>query len=122
MNALSGKNLKPFPGFAILEPYELKRRVGGFELPKEDSENTPQIGKILQLGNIPIEVEGKIFEWYKENDQAMRDSMRRLYMPFQIGMVVAYKKYQDFPIQLGTKKYIAVGFEHILFQIDEANE
>lgn len=116
----SRKKLNPFPGFAILEPHEIKRKVGGFEMPQEDAENAPQIGKILQLGSIPIEVEGKIHEWY--DTDAAQAAARSLYLPFTVGMVVAYKKYQDFPIQIGTKKYIAVGFEHLLFEIAEETD
>lgn len=114
---MSDSNLRPFPGFVILEPYELKRKIGGYSLPTEEGDNTPQIGRILDIGNIPIEVQGKFQEWYKTKSEM--DHATEVYMPFKIGMVVAYKKYQDFPIQIGTKKYIAVAFEHLLFQITE---
>jgi hypothetical protein len=114
---IAQKRLVPFPGFAILEPHELKRKIGGYQVPTEDAENAPQIGKIIKMGAIPIEVEGKIHEWY--DIEADKAKARELYLPFSVGMIVAYKKFQDFPIQLGTKKYHAVGFEHLLFEVEE---
>jgi co-chaperonin GroES (HSP10) len=111
------RKINPFPGFAILEPHELKRKVGTYELPAEDSENSPQIGKIIDIGKVPAEITAKIKEWKLTEKEAAE--FLATYRPFEVGMVVAYKKYQDFPIQLGTKKYIAVGFEHLLFEVEE---
>lgn len=117
----SRKKLNPFPGFAILEPHEIKRKIGGFQVPTEDAENAPQIGKIVNLGDTPIEVQGKIHEWYGNISKEAEKALVERCIPLKVGMIVAYKKYQDFPIQLGTKKYIAVGFEHILFEIEETD-
>ena len=113
------QRLNPFPGFAILEPHDLKRKIGAYELPQEDSENAPQVGKIIDIGKVPAEITAKIKEW-KLNEKEAAEFLAT-YRPFEVGMVVAYKKYQDFPIQLGTKKYIAVGFEHLLFEIKDSD-
>jgi len=112
------RKIKPFPGMAVLEEYELKRKSSGYTLPKADEENTPQIGKILDVGQIPAEITAKIKEWKLDIKEA--GDFIDTYRPFRVGMIVAYKKYQDFPIQIGTKKFIAVGFENLLFEIVES--
>lgn len=116
MNAQSGQTIVPFPGILVLEEHELKRKIGGYVVPQEDKENAPQIGKILTIGTIPVEVRGQLSKWFKgeELDKALSD-----YSPFKVGMIVAYKKYQDFPIKIGTKEFKGVAFENVLFELKE---
>lgn len=110
---IEAKNLKPFPGFVILEPYELKnKKTGAFTIPQEEGENTPQIGKIITIGKYNAD------QFIKSKKIGNMADSQACY-PFEVGKVVAYKKYQDFPIQIGTKKYIAVAFEHLLFEIED---
>ena len=117
MNAHSGQTISPFPGILVLEEYTLQnKKLGGYHVPQEDKENAPQIGKILSVGEIPVEVAGKLSEWYKGKDY---DKAIASYAPFKVGMIVAYKKYQDFPIKIGTKEFKGVLFENVLFEIKE---
>jgi len=111
------RRISPFPGHAVLEEYELKTKSSGYTLPKADAENTPEIGRILDVGKIPAEVIAKTKEW-KLTDKEVDDFIAA-YRPFKIGMIVAYKKYKNYPIQLGTKTFNAVAFEDILFEIVE---
>lgn len=106
------RTLKPFPGFVILEPYELNKSTGGYFVPKDEGENAPQIGRIISVGpyNADQFIKAKKIDCLEDSNACY---------PFDVGMIVAYKRYQDFPIQLGTKKYIAVAYEHLLFQIEE---
>lgn len=116
MNANSGQTVVPFPGIIVLEEYELKRKIGGYSVPQEDKENAPQIGKVLTVGEIPVEVHGKLTEWFKDED--LKKALDK-YCPFKVGMIVAYKKYQDFPIKIGTKEFKGVAFENVLFELKE---
>ena len=112
------RQLKPFAGFVVLEEYDITdKNKSGFNVHKEDAENAPQIGKILTIGTIPVEVTGKFIEWELTLNE--REIYKKIYCPYEVGMIVAYQKYGDYPIRLGIKEYKAVPFEKLLFEIKE---
>lgn len=107
-----------FPGYAVLEEYELKKKsTGGFEMPPQnEGDDVPRIAKVVSVGGIPVEVEGKLREWYVDKELEEALTRYRLYQP---GMIVAYKKYKDFPLKVGTKEYKMVAFEDMICEIKE---
>jgi co-chaperonin GroES (HSP10) len=114
----ANQRILAFPGYAVLEEYELKKKsTGGFEMPPQnEGDDVPRIAKVLSVGGIPVEVEGKLREWYVDDE--LKEALDR-YRPYKADMIVAYKKFKDHAIRIGTKEYKIVAFEDILFEIQE---
>lgn len=92
----------PAPGYLILKPHSVKKKIGGFEIPDTDSEDKPELGEVLEVGpqtaKMPFDVK---------------------YVPKK-GEVIAYKKYNNFKIKVGTKDYVVVHFSNFLFTLEES--
>jgi len=96
--------LNPLPGYVILKPHTLNKKIGNFEMPKGDTEDAPEVGKVVAVGDPLSKMPYDAKHVPKVND------------------VIAYKKYNHFVMTLGVKKYIAVHFENLLFKVEEADE
>lgn len=119
---MSVQRILPFPGYVILEEYELKtKKTSGFQLPPtNEGDDVPRIGKILLVGDVPVELSLKCVEL--KLDKTETAQYLEAYRPYKQNMIVTYKKYQDHPIKIGTKEYKIVSFENLLTEIKEAED
>lgn len=96
--------LNPFPGYVILKPYVLNKKIGSYSMPDTESEDAPELGKVIEVGGL---IEKMPFD--------------AKYLPV-VDDVVAYKKYNHFKLTLGVKKYLAVHFSNLLFSVENPEE
>jgi len=90
-------NLKPAPGYLLLEPEEAEGvTASGIVLPDTVSEK-PQTGKVLEVG-----------------DNEVTDQGAKKVSPVKAGDKVIYKKWGGNEIKVGAKDYLFVKFEDIL--------
>lgn len=116
---MSVQRILPFSGYVILEEYELKtKKTNGFQLPPtNEGDDVPRIGKILLVGDVPVELKIKLIEL--KISEAESKKLLDDYCPYKQNMIVTYKKFQDHPIKIGTKEYKIVSFENLLTEIKE---
>ena len=92
-------NLKPTPGYLLIEPVEADRKTAsGIVLP-ESHEEKPQRGKVLAVGASEACDCGK--ECKKET-------------PCKTGDIVIYKQWGGNEVKIEGKEYLFVKFEDIL--------
>ena len=90
-------NLKPTAGYVLIEPAEATRKTdSGIYLP-ETSEEKPQKGTVLAVG-----------------EPEMIDSGKLRKSPAKKGDVVIYKKWGGNEVKIDGKEYLFVKFEDIL--------
>ncbi|MDO8452868.1 MAG: co-chaperone GroES [bacterium] len=90
-------NLKPAPGYLLLEPEEAESTTAsGILLPDTVSEK-PQSGKVLGVGEAEV------------TDQGVKKES-----PVKVGDKVIYKKWGGNEMKVGAKDYLFVKFEDIL--------
>lgn len=98
------KNVKNVaPGYLLLKPYELKSKVGAWQV-SADEESAPELGEVLQVGEVITKM-----------------PFAAEYLP-KVGDIVAYKKYNHFKFALGAYEVYLVHFENYLFVLDTADE
>ncbi|KKS00716.1 MAG: co-chaperonin GroES, chaperonin GroES [Microgenomates group bacterium GW2011_GWC1_41_20] len=89
-------NLRPSPGYILIEPLEAETKTSsGIYLPENSSEK-PQKGKIIAVG-----------------PSAFQDG-QKIESPAKINEVVFYKKWGGNEVKIGGKDYLFVKFEDIL--------
>jgi len=89
-------NLKPTPGYLLIEPLEKEgRTASGIYLPDSAGEK-PQKGKILGVGG-PSFVDGQ-----------------KIASPVKVGDSVIYKKWGGNEVKIEGKEYLFVKFEDVL--------
>lgn len=89
-------NLKPTPGYLLIEPLEKEvKTASGIYLPDTAGEK-PQKGKVLALG-------GAIYQDGKE-----------ISAPAKLEDVVFYKKWGGNDVKIENKEYLFVKFEDVL--------
>jgi chaperonin GroES len=94
-------NLKPTAGYILIEPAEATRKTdSGIYLP-ETSEEKPQKGTVLAVG-----------------EPEMTDSGNLRKSPVKEGDVVIYKKWGGNEVKIDGKEYLFVKFEDILAIVD----
>ncbi len=87
----------PAAGYILIEPAEAVRKTdSGIYLP-ETSEEKPQKGKVLAVGEAEI-----------------TDSGTKKKSPVKKGDVVIYKKWGGSEVKVGNKEYLFAKFEDIL--------
>lgn len=92
-------NLRPTPGFLLIEPVEAERKTAsGIVLP-ESHEEKPQRGKVLAVG-AP--------ETCNCEDKCQKES------PCKAGDIVIYKQWGGNEVKVEGKEYLFVKFEDIL--------
>jgi chaperonin GroES len=92
-------NIKPTPGFLLIEPVEAERKTAsGLVLP-ESHEEKPQRGKVLAVG---------ASEECKCEDKCQKPS------PCKTGDIVYYKQWGGNEVKIEGKEYLFVKFEDIL--------
>jgi len=92
-------NLKPAPGYILIEPAEVERKTSsGIVLPESHDEK-PQKGTVLAVGPNPC------------CDDEKCDCPKA---PCQVGDVVIYKKWGGNEYKVGDKEYLFVEFKDIL--------
>ena len=90
-------NIKPAPGYILLEPLEAESKTaGGIYLPESASEK-PQKGRILAVG-----------------DDEITDSGTKRTRPANVNDVVFYKKWGGSELKIGTKEFLFAKFEDVL--------
>lgn len=90
-------NLKPTAGYVLIEPAEATRKTdSGIYLP-ETSEEKPQKGIVLAVG-----------------ESEMTDSGKLRKSPVKKGDVIIYKKWGGNDVKIDGKEYLFVKFEDIL--------
>lgn len=90
-------NLDPTAGYLLIEPAEVtKKTESGIYLP-ETSEEKPQKGTVLAVG-----------------DDELTDSGKLRKSPAKKGDVVIYKKWGGNEVKIDGKEYLFVKFEDIL--------
>lgn len=89
-------NLKPTPGYLLIEPLEAETKTAsGIYLPDSNSEK-PQKGKVIAVGASSIQDGQKIEP------------------PAKLNEVVFYKKWGGNEVKIEAKEYLFVKFEDIL--------
>lgn len=97
VNTLTVKDLKPTPGFLLVEPAKQeKKTASGLYLPDTHTEK-PQYGKVLSVG-------GKLV-----NDRGVEVSS-----PAEKGDTVLYKEWGGNEVEIGDTKYQFLKFDDIL--------
>lgn len=92
-------NLKPTPGYVLVEPTEaVKQTSSGIVLP-ESHEDKPSKGKVLAVGG-PEKCQGK--------DDCKCEA------PCKAGDLVVYKKWGGNEYKVNDKEYLFIKFEDIL--------
>lgn len=89
---------RPAPGYIILKPYKLNRKVGNWQISAE-GEDAPDLGEVLQVG-----------------PEIAKMPYDAKYLPKK-GSIVAYKKYNVFKLALGSEESLAVHFDNFLFEV-----
>lgn len=91
-------NLKPAPGYLLIEPQEAETKTsGGIYLPESASGEKPQQGVVLAAG-----------------DDDVTDSGARKKAPAQKNDKVIYKKWGGNEVKIQDQEYLFVKFEDIL--------
>lgn len=89
-------NLKPTPGYLLIEPLEKEvKTASGIYLPETSGEK-PQKGKVIAVG-------GAIYQ-----------DAREVKAPAKLNEVVLYKKWGGNEVKIGNIEYMFVKFEDIL--------
>ena len=89
--------LNPTAGYVVIEPEELEKKTkSGIYLPDSASEEKPQQGKVLAVGDAEITKEGKVVS------------------PAKVGDTVIYKKWGGNEVKIEGKEYLFSKFEDIL--------
>jgi len=90
-------NLKPAPGYILVEPEEaVKQTSSGIVLPESHDEK-PQKGKVLAVGDEETTVAGKLIK-----------------APCKTGDMVIYKKWGGNEYKVDTKELMFIKFEDIM--------
>lgn len=90
-------NLKPAPGYLLLEPMEAEEKTSsGIYLPDSASEK-PQQAKVLAVG-----------------DDEVTDNGTKKKSSVKVGEVVIYKKWGGNEVKLEGKEYLFAKFDDIL--------
>ncbi len=90
-------NLKPTPGYLLIEPALAEKKTeSGIYLP-DTSEEKPQKGKVLAVGGDEI-----------------LDSGKTRKSPAKVGDEIIYKKWGGNDVKIDGKEYIFVKFEDVL--------
>lgn len=96
-NTLTVKNIKPAPGFLLVEPAKQeKKTASGLYLPDTHSEK-PQYGTVLSVGSKII------------SDHGVETTA-----PAKVGDTVLYKKWGGNEVTLGNTEYQFLKFDDIL--------
>jgi co-chaperonin GroES (HSP10) len=93
---------RPLPGYVTIEPYKLKRNIGGWTVAEETPDNAPDVGIVLAVGAEIKEMPYELSEVPKPGD------------------IVVYKKYNAFKINL-SKEIIMVHFENLLAVLEDTD-
>jgi co-chaperonin GroES (HSP10) len=94
--------IHPFPGWVLIEPYTESQTIAGIELPDSGKEELTR-GKVLEVGGVGLTQSGSAI-----------DVPRGL----KEGVVVAYKKYADHPLEVEGVEYKLVHLENIMCHIN----
>lgn len=95
-------NLKPLAGYVLIEPAPKETKTaGGIVLP-ESSDEKPQEGKVLAVGDELVE-EGKIIK-----------------CPVSVGEKVVYKKWGGNEIKVEGKELLLIKFEDLMAIVKES--
>lgn len=98
MAAKTKINLVPTPGYLLIEPEEATQKTdSGIYLPDSASNEKPQKGKVLAVG-----------------DDEITDSGKTRKAPVKAGNVVIYKKWGGSEVKINNKEYLFAKFEDIL--------
>jgi chaperonin GroES len=90
-------NLKPTPGYLLIEPAVAEKKTeSGIYLP-DTSEEKPQKGTVLAVG-----------------DDELTDSGKARKSPAKVGDEIIYKKWGGNDVKIDGKEYIFVKFEDVL--------
>jgi chaperonin GroES len=93
---MSKLNLKPTPGYLLIEPLEKEvKTVSGIYLPDSSGEK-PQKGKVIAVGG------------------AVYQDSRKVTSPAKLKDVVLYKKWGGNEVKIGNVEYMFVKFEDVL--------
>ena len=96
MGTLSPKNVKPTPGYVLVEPATVdKKTQSGIYLPDSHDEK-PQHGKVLAIGG------------------AVYSDGQEINSPVKVSDVVIYKKWGGNELKMGEIEYQFLKFEDIL--------
>lgn len=94
---MTPKNLKPMPGYVLVEPAEAETKTeSGIYLPDSHDEK-PQQGKVLAVGGTWITEQGA-----------------KISSPCKTGDTVVYKKWGGNEVKIGQIEYQFLKFEDIL--------
>jgi hypothetical protein len=110
------------PGYLLLKPYELKRKVGAFAVAAEEDETAPELGTIIQVGEIPLAEQIKIDKLASSNAKIDTGLLIERQYPWKEGMIVGYKKYNHFKFPLGATDQLLVAFDNVLFELEATDE
>ncbi len=89
-------NLKPTPGYLLIEPLEKEvKTASGIYLPDNAGEK-PQMGKVIAIG-------GKIYSEGHEVES-----------PAKVNDTVLYKKWGGNEVKVDSKEYLLVKFDDVL--------
>lgn len=90
-------NIKPAPGYVLVEPLEAETKTpSGIVLP-ESHEEKPQQGKVLAVGSDEITESGKTIK-----------------SPCKVGDTVVYKKWGGNEYEVNNKELLFIKFDDIL--------
>ena len=106
-----GTNIRPLPGYVLIEPIEEELKQGEVYLP-ETSKDKPMKGKVVDIRvyGMVIDEKGRSLEKDKE--------WRYWHQFVQKGQTVIYKKWVNQEIQHEGKKYLLVKFDELLAVIE----
>jgi chaperonin GroES len=98
MSAIAVKQIRPLPGFLVIEPLEgQKQTESGIYLP-ESGEEKPQVGKVVAISKSYVNEHGTQVE-----------------CPVAVGDVVLYKKWGGNEVKVENRKEVQVmKFEDVL--------
>jgi chaperonin GroES len=97
---MSKLNLKPAPGYVLIEPEEaVKQTSSGIVLPESHDEK-PQKGKVLAVGGPAV--------------CGCGDSRTQCEAPCKVGETVIYKKWGGNEYKVDSKELMFIKFEDIL--------
>lgn len=93
MSAKTVSQLKPAPGYLLIEPEEQQTQTsGGIYLPDNAKGDKPQTGTVLAVGS----------------------DIKDIVTPAKVGDKVFYKKWGGNEVKIENKEYLFVKFEDIL--------
>ena len=90
----------PAPGYIVLKPFELKRKVGAWSTATQRGEDAPELGEVLLVG-----------------PEIAKMPFDPKFIPKE-GDIIAYKKYNHFKFSLGAEDVFLVHFENYLFTLE----